>query len=217
MEALAAYDADDALKPLPSLINASHQLPERGVESGSELEHVQVSGVGLSACNFSDLFDAQASGGDIIKSEALVGHDGLHGLAESSVIGREGFGLPFRWHGPQHYLSPPSFVNRNMVYHGRRQSSEAQFTIFSMGETNPDQRELQRLGRSIRQIRNEKGLSVADLAQATNVDEATIEALEAGRLDPPYDLMLDVASGLGIEMSALIIQTEQADGGGDDR
>lgn len=86
-----------------------------------------------------------------------------------------------------------------------------------MGETNPDQRELQRLGRSIRQIRNEKGLSVADLAQATNVDEATIEALEAGRLDPPYDLMLDVASGLGIEMSALIIQTEQADGGGDDR
>ena len=79
-----------------------------------------------------------------------------------------------------------------------------------MSETDPDQQELQRLGRSIRQIRKEQGIGVADLAQATTVDQATIEALEAGHFDPPFDLMLDLAKSLGVGMAEIVTRTEQA-------
>ncbi len=91
------------------------------------------------------------------------------------------------------------------------------FRSFFMSESNPDQRQLHRLGRSIRQIRNELGLSVSDLASTSTLDPVTIEALEAGQLDPPYDLMLNIAGGLGVEISAIAIRTEQADGEEDDR
>jgi hypothetical protein len=208
-EALTAYEAD-ALKPLPGLVNASHEIAEGRSETFGELEQVEIRGVGLAACDFPDLFDAQTPIRDIIKGEPLVGHEGLHGLAERGVISAEGFGLSFRWHVPQHYASLMDCVNRNIGYHGCRQSSEPHFPIFSMSKTNPDQQELARLGRSIRQIRNDNGLSVADLVAASTLDLTTLEAIEAGQLDPPYDLLLALAHGLGVDPAVIFVRAEQS-------
>ena len=78
-----------------------------------------------------------------------------------------------------------------------------------MSEIKPGQHELCELGRTIRQIRTERSLSVQQLALATDVEEATIEALEAGHLDPPYDLLLAVAGGLSVSSATLITRAEQ--------
>lgn len=46
-------------------------------------------------------------------------------------------------------------------------------------------------------------MSVADLAAAC-IEQGHLEALEAGRHDPHYDVLLALADGLGIEPAALV-------------
>jgi DNA-binding XRE family transcriptional regulator len=58
--------------------------------------------------------------------------------------------------------------------------------------------------RQIRQVRERKGISVAELAARTDVDAQKITALEAGRFDPPFDVMIAVADGIGVRLSTLI-------------
>lgn len=65
------------------------------------------------------------------------------------------------------------------------------------------------LGKAIAQIRAERGLSVGELAAATGVEIARVQALEAGQLDPDYELQLALAEGLGVQPSALVIRAEE--------
>jgi transcriptional regulator with XRE-family HTH domain len=64
--------------------------------------------------------------------------------------------------------------------------------------------ELTRFGQTIRQVRERKGISVADLAARTGIDAQQISALEAGRFDPPYDVMCALASGMGVPVFEVI-------------
>jgi transcriptional regulator with XRE-family HTH domain len=57
---------------------------------------------------------------------------------------------------------------------------------------------------TFRQVREREGLSVADLAASTGIDARQIDALEAGRLDPAFDVMCALADGIGVRLSALI-------------
>jgi transcriptional regulator with XRE-family HTH domain len=64
--------------------------------------------------------------------------------------------------------------------------------------------ELIRFGQKIRQVREREGISVAELAARTDVDAQKITALEAGRFDPPFDVMIALADGIGVPIFALM-------------
>lgn len=67
-----------------------------------------------------------------------------------------------------------------------------------------EQAELIRFGKTIRQLREQHRVSVADLATKTGIDPEQINALEAGRLDPSFDAMCALADGIGVPLSALV-------------
>ena len=58
-------------------------------------------------------------------------------------------------------------------------------------------------------MREQRGMSVDELANASGVLRERIGAVEAGQLDPTYELLLKIADGLGIQPSALVTLTEQ--------
>jgi transcriptional regulator with XRE-family HTH domain len=68
------------------------------------------------------------------------------------------------------------------------------------------------LGQAVRQLRLRRAMSPGELATATGITRRRIDALEEGRVDPTYDLLLALADGLRIEPSALVILTEQLKG-----
>jgi transcriptional regulator with XRE-family HTH domain len=63
--------------------------------------------------------------------------------------------------------------------------------------------ELVRLGEMFRHVREQAGVSVAELAARTGVGAQQIDAIEAGRLDPAFDVMCALADGIGVRLSAL--------------
>lgn len=65
------------------------------------------------------------------------------------------------------------------------------------------------LGRAIRRMREQQNMSADELAGATGMNRQRIDALETGRLDPTYELLLALADGLGIQPSALVTIAEQ--------
>lgn len=71
---------------------------------------------------------------------------------------------------------------------------------------NPD---LLVLGQAVRQMREQRGMSADELAGAAGIGRERIDALETGRLDPTYELVLALAEGLDIQPSALMILAEQ--------
>ncbi len=68
------------------------------------------------------------------------------------------------------------------------------------------------LGETVRALREQHGLSVAELSAATDVEEARIVALEEGRLDPDYDMLLTLAEGIGVPDTAFYLGAERAEG-----
>ncbi len=65
------------------------------------------------------------------------------------------------------------------------------------------------LGRAVKLVREQRGMSVDELANASGVLRERIGAVEAGQLDPTYELLLKIADGLGIQPSALVTLAEQ--------
>ncbi len=69
--------------------------------------------------------------------------------------------------------------------------------------------ELAGLGHAIRQVREQYGMSKKALAAAAGIEPERLDALEAGQLDPAYDLLIALAAGLGVRPSTLVIRAEQ--------
>lgn len=67
-----------------------------------------------------------------------------------------------------------------------------------------EQAELIRFGETFRQVREQEGVTIADLATKTGIDPEQINALEAGRLDPAFDVMCALADGIGVPLSSLV-------------
>jgi transcriptional regulator with XRE-family HTH domain len=65
------------------------------------------------------------------------------------------------------------------------------------------------LGRAVRAIRLEQSRGVDELAEAANIPRDRLAAVETGRLDPSYDLLLALADGLGVTLSVLVSQAEE--------
>lgn len=64
------------------------------------------------------------------------------------------------------------------------------------------------LGRAIERVREEHGMTPAELAAAAGVKRRRLVALEAGRLDPDYDLLVPLAQALGVRLSTFFIRAE---------
>ncbi len=59
-------------------------------------------------------------------------------------------------------------------------------------------------GRTIRQLRAEQNISADELANLAGLTPARLDAIEAGRYDPRYDVLLALATGLRVTPAALI-------------
>jgi transcriptional regulator with XRE-family HTH domain len=66
----------------------------------------------------------------------------------------------------------------------------------------PDQ-ELAALGKTIRETREARAMTPAELAAAANIDREDLEALEAGRLAPADDLLPALSAALDTDTAAL--------------
>lgn len=73
--------------------------------------------------------------------------------------------------------------------------------------------ELLRLGETIRQVREQQRLSVAELAARAGIDTQRINNIEAGQLDPRYDVLISLACGLGVRVSALVSRSRSDEPG----
>lgn len=57
-----------------------------------------------------------------------------------------------------------------------------------------------KIGMKIRYLRQEKGISVRELADLADVNKSTIVNLEAGRFDARLDTLQSIANALGKEV-----------------
>ena len=76
-------------------------------------------------------------------------------------------------------------------------------------ESGYNDAELRVLGRAIRRMREQRGMSPDELAGATGMNRQRIHELETGHLDPSYELLLALAEGLDIQISVLIALVEE--------
>jgi transcriptional regulator with XRE-family HTH domain len=60
------------------------------------------------------------------------------------------------------------------------------------------------LGRMVRATREQKGMSVTELAQAAGLKRRRLVRIEAGELDPRYDGLIALADGLGVRAAAIM-------------
>lgn len=60
------------------------------------------------------------------------------------------------------------------------------------------------LGERLKAIRNEKGMTLKDLAHEIGKDPQSIHRLEVGGVNPSYLYLCEVCVGLGIELKELV-------------
>jgi transcriptional regulator with XRE-family HTH domain len=67
-----------------------------------------------------------------------------------------------------------------------------------------DVREAAAFGMRLRRLRQAAGLTLKDLAERAGLAISTISKIENDRMSPTYDVLLRLASGLAIDLSALL-------------
>lgn len=60
------------------------------------------------------------------------------------------------------------------------------------------------VGRRVRQMRQERGLSLSALARAAGIGKGSLSELESGRRNPTLDTLYAVAGPLGVPLAALV-------------
>ena len=68
------------------------------------------------------------------------------------------------------------------------------------------------LGQAVRAIRDERGLSQVQVAEATGFIQAWISHVEHGRRNPSFNNVVRLAEGLGVSVSELMKRAEACAG-----
>lgn len=68
------------------------------------------------------------------------------------------------------------------------------------------------LGQRVKSIRTAKNLRIADVASRAGLSGSTISKVENGQMSMTYDKLIQLAEGLGVELSALFAGEEAAGG-----
>ena len=63
---------------------------------------------------------------------------------------------------------------------------------------------LLKLGRQIKLLREQKGLSQTELANTINKDQQSIQRLESGNINPSFYYLYEVAIGLQVSINELL-------------
>lgn len=70
------------------------------------------------------------------------------------------------------------------------------------------------VGRALRLIREEQGLTLAEVGERADVDRQYLEGLEDGRRNPPWSHVAAIAAALGVEVSEVARRAEALSDGG---
>jgi DNA-binding XRE family transcriptional regulator len=212
-------DADEKLRPTrrlrAQLIDTRHQLVQTDMQPVSELDQVEIGRVRLPARNCIDLVQGQPAAvvSDRRWRHVLIFRDqNLDRLSKRGLILAVWFRLPFRWHGRKPYRSRARGVSQYIGYDDRRQSSTAHFAMTS----SSDHAHLISLGRSITALRNEQGCTGTELATRTGLPRWVVTAMEEGRLDPDFALLMKLADALSTSLAEIVerassIEEKEAD------
>lgn len=65
---------------------------------------------------------------------------------------------------------------------------------------------LKNLGKRVREMRMQKGISQAQLAHSIDKDQQSIQRLEAGNVNPSYYYLHEIAAGLGSTVAELLAE-----------
>lgn len=90
-----------------------------------------------------------------------------------------------------------------------RQLLAAHFGLRGSPHGDRKKRALVALGEACRQLREQQGLSVAQVATSARVAVDCLSALEAGQLDPDLSLLKSFASSIGVPLSAIVARAEE--------
>lgn len=71
---------------------------------------------------------------------------------------------------------------------------------------------LQAFGRTVRQLRQERGMTQAELAARLGLGRTSITNIEKGQQSPPLSILPEIASALGVEPLRLISNALEAGG-----
>jgi len=64
------------------------------------------------------------------------------------------------------------------------------------------------LGRAVRRLRIERGLSQEDLAHLSRMDRTWVGGIERGEKNPSYEKLVDLATALDVRISELIAEAD---------
>jgi len=70
--------------------------------------------------------------------------------------------------------------------------------------TKQQQKIVKQLAERVRQVREEKGMTLQELGHAIGKDHQSIYRLEAGNTNPSYVYLVELCEGLGITVSELL-------------
>lgn len=70
---------------------------------------------------------------------------------------------------------------------------------------------LQAFGRAVRRLRQERGMTQAELAVRLNLGRTSITNLEKGQQSPPLSMLPDIASALGVDPLLLVTEALRGD------
>lgn len=79
---------------------------------------------------------------------------------------------------------------------------------------SPAEKSLMALARRLRALRKARGLTLAQVSEATDVAASTLSKIENGLLSPTYDNLLKIAAGLGLDVGELFTQAPDPMGAG---
>ncbi|MEE4544899.1 helix-turn-helix domain-containing protein [Streptomyces sp. V4-01] len=68
----------------------------------------------------------------------------------------------------------------------------------------------EQVGRRLRQLREERGLSLSELARRSGTGKATLSELEAGRRNPTLETLYALTTALGVPLSAALTEPRSA-------
>jgi transcriptional regulator with XRE-family HTH domain len=72
-----------------------------------------------------------------------------------------------------------------------------------------ERQDLLLLGEAIRELREQRRMSAGELAARAELSETDLAALERGRVDPDFELLLTLAEAIGVRPSAFFVRAEQ--------
>jgi transcriptional regulator with XRE-family HTH domain len=105
-------------------------------------------------------------------------------------------------------FDPDERAKRRLRRMGRRNVRLWDASAARDAVTSEEHRWLIGLGRAIGQLRAEQNISAGELAVAAGLTRRRLDAIEAGRFDPPFDVLLALARGLNVKPAELAGRAE---------